>query len=435
MIVGLIILLMLVLNAIFAAYEMALVSISRPRINTLINQRRRGSADAAFMKDNIEASLAVIQLGITLVGAIAAASGGAEVSLSITPFLIQEWGLSRWIASLLSLLLVIIPLSSLIIIFSELIPKTFALNNKVLVCLTLSPAMRLLFRITYPLIKIFERIVKWVIQIIYKTGPIKGLREDQFSWHELVAAVSLARTSRLIGAREEKIVLSAAQLSVRPLREAMIPIEDVFMIPLESRLSEALVRAHLDMHTRFPVCAQGSDPQTIQGYINFKDIVMALKLNPSDPSIKGILLPIKTLKEDLPLSLALERMMQEKLHIALVESSKDSQITGMVTLEDIIEELVGQIEDEYDRLPTHAHPYDAGWIMGGGLPMTTVNQITGKTIYQEAEGEPSPKLADWFAQKAGEALKGGEIIESQGLQFAVRKIRRKKLAETIVTRL
>ncbi len=77
--------------------------------------------------------------------------------------------------------------------------------------------------------------------------------------------------------------MSAAQFSLRPIKDIMIPAADICMIPQNSSLSDALILAHLDMHTRFPVCEKSNDPQTIQGYINFKDIIAALKINPEDP--------------------------------------------------------------------------------------------------------------------------------------------------------
>src|SRR5262249_28871312 len=162
---------------------------------------------------------------------------------------------------------------------AELIPKMFALNNKEWVCLSLSPLMKILADVFYPVIGLLERIVKVVIKAGQKHPKLRK-QEDEPQLHELNAAASLARASRLIGAREEKIVLSAAQLSLRPVREIMIKATDIFTIPIESSLSEALIRAHLDMHTRFPVVMNPDDPQTIHGYVNFKDITMALKLNP-----------------------------------------------------------------------------------------------------------------------------------------------------------
>ena len=139
---------------------------------------------------------------------------------------------------------------------------------------------------------------------------------------------------------------------------------------------------------------------------------------------------IKTFVEDIPISQVLEQMIQEKLHIAIV-SSKEGRNIGMITLEDIIEEMVGEIEDEFDRLPNHVHPYGGGWIMGGGVLMKTVAQTTGLSTLNEAES--ILKLADWCAKRIKEPLVGGEIIDSDGLHVIVRKLRRKKVGEAIVS--
>ena len=367
----LIIFFMLVFNAIFAAYEMALASISRARLLILTQQKKKGSEEATYMKDRMESSLAVIQIGITLVGAIAAATGGAAVTEGLAPKFQTDFGLSETVAEIISLVCLIIPLSCITIILAELVPKIFALNNKEWVCLAFSPIMKIFSQIGYPVVVVFEWFVKKIVGYGSQKWPPQVDSYDKLGLHELKAAVTLARASRLIETGQEKIVLSAAQLSSRPISDIVLPATDISMIPVNMSLSDALIRAHLDMHTRFPVCQTEGDPQTITGYVNFKDIVNALKNNPNDHSLKGVVMPIKSFVSNTPISKVLEQMIQEKSHIALV-IAEDKKNLGMITLEDIIEELVGEIEDEFDRLPTHIHPYGATWIVGGGVPMNVI---------------------------------------------------------------
>jgi putative hemolysin len=429
-ITGLIIIVMLVLNGIFAAYEMALASVSRVRIHGLFAKKVKGADDAVFMKDHMEASLAVVQLGLTFVGAIAAATGGLSAADTISPYLVSYWHVPTILADTLAVVFFVVPLSGVMIIFAELVPKMIALNNRERVFLAMSPAMRKLFNFLYPVVMLFEGMVKRIVAVGGKRLGVAAGGEDP-GLHELLVAAALARTSRLIGAHQEKIVMAAAQLSTRPVKEIILPIVDVCTIPLSATLSQALIRAHMDMHTRFPVCARENDPQSIEGYVTFKDIIAALRLNPSDPSVRGIVRPIKVIEGETSISHALEVMIQEKLHISLV-SGRAGGFIGIVTLEDIIEELVGDIEDEFDRMPNHIHAFAGGWIMGGGVPMSTVAQTTAKEIVLK---DPNERLCDWCARQAPEgvrSLTGGEILEAGALRVTIRKFRRHKVSEVAV---
>ncbi|NTV28826.1 MAG: HlyC/CorC family transporter [Candidatus Omnitrophica bacterium] len=422
----LIVLVMLVLNGIFAAYEMALASASKARLMVLAGRKIRGAEEAVFMKDNIEASLAVAQLGVTVSTAIAAATGGLSASDILSPWLVQRFHFHPVMADVMALVFWVVPLSSVTIIFSELLPKLFALRNRERICLQLSPFMKSLYHALTPVVGIFERAVKGLMPLI---GQGKASVEtDHLGLHELQAATALARTSRLIGAHQEKIVLAAAQLSARSVKEILIPIGEVSTIPLSSSLSQALILAHMDMHTRFPVCAREGDLQSIAGYLNFKDIISALRLNPSDPSVKGIVRPIKSVDAGHSISQALEAMITEKLHIILV-TGKGGAVAGIVTLEDIIEELVGEIEDEFDRMPNHIHPFTGGWIMGGGVHMSVVAGTTGVDLPVVSSQE---RLSDWCARHAVVPLKGGEFIEAEGLRVIPRKFRRHQVSEAAV---
>ncbi len=430
----LIILVMISLNAVFAGYEMALASISRTKLTYLVETGKKGATEALFMKDRMEASLAAVQLGVTLVGSIAAAIGGAGVTEALNPYFEKTLGLSKAIAEALSLAALVIPLSSFTIIFAELIPKTYALKNNEWVILKLSKTMLYFTYIAYPAISALENIVKAANKFISKRLPNNSsVADTQSSLHELTAALALARTSRLIDAQQEKIVMSAAQLSLRPIKDITISIADICMIPQNSTLADALILAHLDMHTRFPVCENIKDPQTILGYINFKDIIAALKINPEDPTIKGTIRPIIKFMDSTPISKVLERMIQEKLHIALVENAQ-KQIIGMITQEDIIEELVGEIEDEFDRLPNHIHPYGNQWLVGGAVTMSALAKTLGGDRTLFGGNENDLKLADWCQRQSSKPFNGGEVISGNGFQVTVRKLRRKKISEAFVTK-
>jgi putative hemolysin len=431
----LIILTMVGCNALFAAYEIALASASLGRLKALADAHRRGARAALTMKQNMEASLAALQLGITLVGAIAAATGGANADETIAPYLVRAFGLSSRISHVLSLALIVVPLSAVTIVVGELIPKVFALKHKEWVCLKLSPPMKALTMVVYPAVWVLEGSVRTLLSWSERrwTPTMEGHKAEVTEMQELRAVVALARTSRLIGGQEERIILGAARLSSRSIAEIMIPSRDIITLDVSQTMSESLVLAHTDMHTRFPVCAKAGDRQTICGYVNFKDIVSELRLAPDQPSLRGIMRSMPDLSEELSIAACLQRMIREHVHIALVRN-RQGEIVGMVTMEDILEELVGDIEDEYDRVPGHVAEVGVGWVMGGGITLDRLEQITGVSIDRERLPGGCRTLHDWITAHLERPPRGGDVVKAQGLRVLVRKLRRQRVLEAQVSR-
>lgn len=422
-------------NALFAAYEIALASASLGRLKALADAHRRGARAALTMKQNMEGSLAALQLGITLVGAIAAATGGADADEWIAPYLVDSLGFSGRVAHVLSLALVVIPLSAVTIVVGELIPKVFALKHKEWVCLKLSPPMQALTTVVYPAVWILEGSVRTLLSWSERrwTPTMEGHKAEVTEMQELRAVVALARTSRLIGGQEEKIILGAARLSSRSIAEIMIAVRDITTLDISQSMSESLVLAHTDMHTRFPVCAKPGDPQTICGYVNFKDIVSELRLAPDQPSLRGIMRSMPDLSDELSIAASLQRMIREHVHIALVRN-RQGDIVGMVTMEDILEELVGDIEDEYDRVPGHVAESGVGWVMGGGVTLERMEQIMGVKFDRNRLPGGTRTLHDWISAHLERPPRGGDVVKAQGLRVLVRKLRRGRVLEAQISR-
>jgi putative hemolysin len=461
---------LLLVNALFAAYETALAAVSQARLHALERAGHRGAAAAVFMKTRIERSLAVTQLGMTLVAAIAAAFGGASVEERLAPALEARFGFSPRVAGAIALASIVIPLSALTIVFAELAPKVLALRHREAVCLGLSPPMRLLTGLLAPVVTVLEESVKIVLSLLSRTFRRRRIPQapEATSLHELAAAAALARTSKLIGAREERIVRSAALLSSRQLLEIELPASDMSMLALDANIETALVRAHLDMHTRFPVARVDHDAQTVVGYVTFKDLIALLKMagttmGGAPPTLRAATRPIHRLPRTMTIAAALDRMVRERTHISLVVDDQDV-VTGMITLEDILEELIGDIEDEFDRLPAHVQPTGDGFIVGGGITLDSLKQKTGIELAATSPLPTAPPsapplaplapgstsgpggsastielarptmLADWVQRSLGRAPEGGETVKKDGVTLIVRKLRRKRLAEAFVRR-
>jgi len=230
-------------------------------------------------------------LGITLVGAVAAATGGAGAEENIAPYFEQSAGVSSGVAEVLAIAAIVAPLTVVTIIFGELIPKVFALRNNEWVSLRLSPPMQWFVFAAWPVVWALETTVTGLMSFGARhwKGRLAATKSEASELHELRASVGLARASRLIGPQEERIILAAAALSHRPIREVMLPANFISMLDVNMSVVDALIAAHLDMHTRIPVTERPGDPQGIVGYVNFKDIVAFMRMAPSDPSVRGIM--------------------------------------------------------------------------------------------------------------------------------------------------
>lgn len=424
--------LMVLVNALFAAYEIALASVTKARLQALKEQGRLGANSAIIMKDRIEKSLAVVQLGITIVGLTAGATSGAKASESLSPIL-QEFGWSERLSDVMAIALFVAPLTIATIVVGELVPKLFALRNKEWVCLTLSPWVRVFAILAWPLVWLLEASATGLMNFterIWSPWASQESKTEAIELQELRAIASLARTSSLIGSREENIILGAARLASRTLQEISLPASQIHVLPLDSTLSECLIAAHMDMHTRFPVAKLKSDPQTIVGYVTFKDIVSVMRINPSEPTIAGILRSIPKLDQSLQISAALERLLREHTHIALVCDSTGT-VTGMITLEDIVEELLGDIQDEYDMLPIHAVKSGQGWLVGGGISPGRLREITGIEFEQ---ADAFPNLNAWVSDRLGHLPIGGDVVVQLGVRILVRKVRRQRVLEALLSR-
>jgi putative hemolysin len=427
---------MIVLNSVFAAYEIALASVTLAQLQVLRTQRRTGASTALHMKDNMEASLAVVQLGITLVGAVAAAVGGAGPAEALSERLRESFDISQGMSEVLAIALIVLPLTVVTIIFGELVPKVFALKNQTRVVLTLSPIMYGFSLSVWPAVRFLESTSTFITDLIDRIISLRftGKPPEPTQMQELRAMASLARASRLIGAREEKIIVSAARLSSRTIREIMLPAQHMSMMRVGESLSECLIAAHKDMHTRFPVTESAGDPQRIIGYVNFKDIVSALRLSPQNPSLRAILRPIPSYTDATIISTCLERMIHEHSHIALVRD-KENNVLGMITLEDIVEELLGEIEDEHQKLPTHCVGYEDVWVVGGGVDLARLKEQTEIDLSRDLPEPHVRKVSEWITGHLGHGAVGGEEIERSGVRVLVRKVKLQQVLEAQITRL
>ena len=208
----------------------------------------------------------------------------------------------------------------------------------------------------------------------------------------------------------------------------MVPLENISFISTAQTIGEALITAHIDLHTRFPVCENG-DKDKIAGYINFKELIAFMRLNPTNPSLKGIIRPIQFASPQDSAADLMEIFSEQHIHMAVVRDESGHTL-GLVTLEDIVEELVGDLEDEFDRLPRTLYVQDdKSWICGGGVSLKDLAKESRLNLPESSE-----TISAWLLSSMKSVPKSGDIHRQDGIVFNIRRVRRGKPYEICVTR-
>lgn len=350
------------------------------------------------MKSNIERPIGVILIVNTAAHTIGATVAGAKFDSLFG----DKW---IWLFSLI--------FTITMIQFTEILPKTLGVHFNSLLAMRMARPLNSAIRMLTPVLKI----VHWINRP-FQVRPKKAIKASQSTIEEITALAGLARISRHISARQEKIITVASRLSNLNVCQVMIPIEQVSFLSTAQTIPEAVVSAHIDMHTRFPVY-ENDDKEHISGYVNFKEMIYFMRTNPNDSSLRGVIRPVQFVKTDTPVSALLELFVAQHGHMAIVQTEHGKPL-GMLTMEDIIEELVGDIQDEFDRLPRSIQALSGDtWIVSGGTPMVQVAAQTGMGI-QPAQDT----ISQWLASRLGKAPAAGDTYREAGFTFTIRRTRR-----------
>ncbi|MCE3011423.1 MAG: hemolysin family protein [Proteobacteria bacterium] len=318
----------LVLNALLASFEMAFVSINK---SFLLQEMRKGSSIAALIlkeREKPERILSVIQVGITLVGAISATVSGAAAQESLTPLLMAEGYSEAW-ADTITVLAVVAPLAYLSVVIGELVPKTLALRYSFPIIKIFMPLISFLNIIFSPIIWVLEKSTLVVLQFF----PEKK-NESQLEGFGDIELESLSK-------HHKQYILNLANIETKRAQDIMIIWKDVHSISATNSSEEVLQLVVQYAHTRLPVI----EAQSVIGILHTKEFV-AYHLSGAQ-NWTSIVRPVLRIPFNESALNVLRLMQSKKSHMALV-MGKNAEVLGIVTLEDINEEIWGDIYDEDD---------------------------------------------------------------------------------------
>lgn len=306
--------------------EACLLSLSSSDLARMSENHMTTAAIWKNHKSNIQKPLATILIINTLAISIGASLSGAQFN--------KLFG-NRWIA-LYSLLL-----SVVMIQWAEILPKTLAVKyNRTIAGITAVP-----FTLVVRFFRPFVVAIEWINRPF--TG--KNHKTSETAISDIRVLARSAVLENLLSKEQESLIARSVFMSTLTARDVMIDRNDINILSTAMGLQEGLIAAHLQRHTRFPL-AENGDINRIVGYVNFKDIVGALQVSPADPSLRGIMRPVLFAKDSIRLPELLAKLTRGYQHIAIVQDESGATI-GLVTLEDIIESLVGKLQDEYDTPP------------------------------------------------------------------------------------
>lgn len=332
------VLLFIAVAGIFVAAEIALISLRDSQVRQLATKGKRG-ARVALLSQNPNRFLAAAQVGVTFCGFLSAALGSERLGTYVVPVL-ERWGISNGASTTISLISLTLVISYISLVFGELVPKRMALYRTETIALAAAPSIDRIAHIFRPIIWLLSKSTDAVVKVL---GLRAGEARAEISEAELV---DLVTGHTALTDEERDIVEEVFNAGDLQLHEIMAPRTEVDFMDVGLTISEAIEVATAHSHSRYPV-TRGSTDEVI-GFIHVRDLLNAStkKLDPAT-TILEIIRPVLFLPGTKGVLPALAEMRAKRSHIAIILDEYGGT-DGIVTMEDLVERLVGEIQDEYD---------------------------------------------------------------------------------------
>jgi len=386
--------------------EACLLSLSTTDIADMTEKKPMAGRIWGHLREHIEQPIAVILIINTLAHTIGATISGSQFHDLFGP---------KWI------ILYSIVFSFVMIQWTEILPKTLGVRFNRKVAGVMAIPMKLAINLLKPVLA--------VTKFLNKPFEQSQAANQPDTLNEINLLTRFALYNRLITQEQKDIVARSIKLSSTTIKDIMVERHDIKYLSTSMNMAEALIAAHIHHHTRYPLI-KGNNLEEVVGYVNVKDIVSALKLNPKDPSLSGIARPIMNINPDQDVTSLLKSMTKGYQHMAIVKNPENKTV-GVVTLEDVTEAIIGEVHDEYDVMPNFVYSLgESRYLAGAGIDLKTLRDKTGADLPDQALS-----LNDWLFQLFPQPPKVEAKMPYKGFNFIIRKMRRSKVYEVIVERI
>ncbi|MDA3643844.1 hemolysin family protein [Saccharopolyspora indica] len=411
------VLLFVLFGGYFAAAEIALVSLRDSQVRRLAEQDRRGARVAKLRSDS-NRFLSAVQIGVTFAGFFASSYGGATIAVRLEPVL-QGWGLPIGLAASLALIVVTLFVSYLSLVLGELVPKRLALQKSEAVSLVTAGVLDRLASLSRPVIWLLSKSTNAVVRLL---GIDPRANEEPVSEEELR---DMVRTSEQLTVEERRLLSDAFRATDRVLGEVMVPRTEVDFLHLSTTVADAIEEVAGKPHSRYPVIRDTADD--VVGFIHVRDLLT--RAHREDVRTIGELTrPVTALPASKPVLAALSQMRRRGGHLAVVVDEYGGT-AGIVTVEDLVEEVVGEIWDEYDpsAAPVRAKS-DGSLEVDGLLHRSDFEQQTGIAL---PDG-PFDTVAGFVVSRLGRVPAEGDSLTALGHRFTVRAMDGHRVSRLLV---
>lgn len=383
------------IGAIFSAAEMALVSLRDSQVKALAKKGKRGRAVQQLM-EHPNRFLSSVQIGVTLAGFASSSFGASSIGDAyFSPWLQRTFGLGANWADVVSLVLLTLAISYFSIVLSELTAKRLAMQRPEEFALGLAPFINVIAKLFRPLIWLLGVSTNALVRLL---GFDPGAGKEGVSDAELRAMVSNAES---LGAEERQIVDEVFDAGDRSLREVMVPRTEAHFLAGEMPAHQAIREVKGSPHSRYPVTDGSLD--RIVGFLHVRDL---MDLDPAERNtpVKLLARPVMQLPQTVKVLRALTDMRRHNSHLVIVMDEYGGT-AGIVTLEDLVEELIGDITDEYDVVDTDDEHQRRSDMEG----LTTLEEFADETGYELPEG-PYDTVAGYLLAQFGRIPSMGDQI-------------------------
>lgn len=403
---------LIAMNGFFVAAEFACVKIRPSRLETLIQEGSRQAKYAKKLTDHLDASLSVTQLGITLASLGLGWVGEPAVATLILP-VTHMLGLDDVIGHTISLALAFSIITGMHIVLGELTPKTMAIQNVEKIMLNVALPMLIFHRVMYPFVWLLNHVANWVAHRLGFHTASEG--DDAHTEEEIRLLMEESHRQGLIDDTEVDFVDNVFDFTDLNVREIMTPRTDMICLYLEDSMEDNLNTILEEQLTRYPICHEDKDH--IVGFLHVKDL-MRVMAEGRKPNLRRLARKALIVPESMDVSVLLKTMQKQRSQMAIVVDEYGGT-AGMVTIEDIVEEIVGDIQDEFDEeRPTAERRGKRIFSVDAKMLLEELEDILEIRI----EDEDVDTIGGWLYDQIGQTPRVGQMAAYGGNTFYVEEV-------------